>query len=85
MGGRHFTVLYILLKNRYRITLSALINSRANGFVFIDTTYINNISMFLNLKPEPLIRPIIPKGFNRQPGKAVTYMLTLYLSLDGQR
>jgi hypothetical protein len=85
IGGRHFTVLYILLKNKYRITLSALINSRANGFVFIDTVYVNNISTFLNLKPKPLIRPIIPKGFNRQPGKAVTYILTLHLLLNGQR
>jgi hypothetical protein len=41
--------------------------------------------MFLNLKPEPLIRPIIPKGFNRQPGKVVTYILTLHLSLNSQR
>jgi hypothetical protein len=39
--------------------------------------------MFLNLKPKPLIQPIIPKGFNGQLGKAVTYMLTLYLSLNG--
>jgi hypothetical protein len=63
--GRHFIVLYTLLKNKYRITLSALINSRANGFVFINTAYINNILMFLNLKPKSFIRPIIPKGFNR--------------------
>jgi hypothetical protein len=85
MGGRHFIVPYTLSKNRYGITLSALINSRANGFAFIDTTYTNDISTFLNLKPQPLIQPIIPKGFNRQPGKAVTYILTLYLSLNGQR
>jgi hypothetical protein len=85
MGGRHFIVLYTLLKNRYGITLFALVDSRANGFIFIDTVYINNISTFLNLKPKPLIRPIIPKGFDRQLGKVVTYMLTLYLLLNGQR
>jgi hypothetical protein len=49
--GKYFIVLYILLKNKYRITLSALINSRVNSFAFIDITYINNISTFLNLKP----------------------------------
>jgi hypothetical protein len=54
MGGRYFIVLYILSKNRYGITLSALIDFGANGFVFIDTAYTNNISTFLNLKPEPL-------------------------------
>jgi hypothetical protein len=47
----NFIVIYTLLKNRYGITLSALINSRANGFAFIDTAYANDISIFLNLKP----------------------------------
>jgi hypothetical protein len=83
MGGRHFIVPCTLSKNRYGITLSALVDSRANGFAFMDTAYTNNISIFLNLKPQPLIRPIIPKGFDRHPGKVVTYMLTLHLSLDG--
>jgi hypothetical protein len=41
--------------------------------------------MFLNLKLKPFIRPIIPKGFNRQLGKVITYILTLYLSLNSQR
>ena len=82
MGGWHFIVLYTLLKNRYGITFSALINSKANGFVFIDTAYINNILMFLNLKLKPFIRLIISKGFNRQPSKVVTYILTLYLLLN---
>ena len=70
--GKHFIVLYTLLKNKYKITLSTLINSRANSFVFINTVYVNNISTFLNLKPQPLIQPIIPKGFNKQLSKAVT-------------
>jgi hypothetical protein len=85
MRGRHFTVLYTLLKNKYRITLSALIDSRVNSFIFIDTAYINDISTFLNLKPESLIRPIILKGFDGQLRKAVTYIFTLHFSLDGQR
>jgi hypothetical protein len=51
MGGRHFIVLCTLLKNRYGITLSALIDSRANGFAFMDTACVNDISTFLNLKP----------------------------------
>jgi hypothetical protein len=51
MGGRHFIVPCTLSKNRYGITLSALVDSGANGFVFMDTAYTNNISIFLNLKP----------------------------------
>jgi hypothetical protein len=51
IGGRHFIVLCTLSKNRYRITLSALIDSRANSFAFIDTAYVNDIATFLNLIP----------------------------------
>jgi predicted aspartyl protease len=85
MGGRHFTVPCTLSKNGYGITLSALVDSGANGFAFMDTACANDISTFLNLKPQPLIQSIIPKGFDGQPGKAVTHILTLHLSLDGQR
>ena len=85
MGGRHFIVPCTLLKNGYGITLSALVDSGANGFAFMDTACANDISTFLNLKPQPLIQPIIPKGFDGQPGKAVTHILTLHLLLNGQR
>jgi hypothetical protein len=55
MGGRHFIILYIVLKNRYRVPLTTLINSRANGFAFINTAYTINITKFFNLKIQPLI------------------------------
>ena len=30
----------------------------------MDTAYVNDIAMFLNLTPQPLVQPIIPKGFD---------------------
>jgi len=65
MGGRHFILPYIVLKNRCCIPLTALADSRANSFTFINIAYAINIVKFLNLKAQPLIRPIITKGFNR--------------------
>jgi hypothetical protein len=50
MGGRHFKLLYIVFKNRYKVTLTTLIDSRANSFVFINTFYAIDITKFLNLK-----------------------------------
>jgi hypothetical protein len=85
MGGRHFTILYIVSKNRYRVLLTALVNSRANGFTFINIAYAINITKFFNLKIQPLTRLITTKGFNKQQGKPIIYILTLYLSLNSQR
>ena len=41
MGGKHFTVLYIVSRNRYRVNTTTFINTRVNSFTFINTTYIN--------------------------------------------
>ena len=43
-------VLYIVSRNAYRVNITALINTRVNGFTFIDTAYITNIARFLNIK-----------------------------------
>jgi hypothetical protein len=48
--GRHFILLYIISKNRYRITFIIFVDSRTNGFAFINTSYIIDITKFLNLK-----------------------------------
>jgi hypothetical protein len=50
MGGKHFTVLYIVSRNVYRVNTTALINTGANGFAFIDTACITNVARFLNIK-----------------------------------
>jgi hypothetical protein len=48
--GKHFIILYIVSKNKYRVPLTTLINSRANGFAFINIAYAINITKFFNLK-----------------------------------
>ena len=58
MGGKHFTVLYIVSWNGYRVNIAALINIRVNGFALINTAYINNITKFLNIETIRLENPI---------------------------
>ena len=70
---------------QYRITLFTFIDFKVNNFIFINITYINDISTFLNLKPELFVRLIILKGFDGQLEKIIIHILTLHLSLDGQR
>ena len=43
-------VLYIVSWNRYRVNTTALINTKVNGFAFINTTCITDLIKFLNIK-----------------------------------
>ena len=85
MRGKHFILPCIVSKNGYYIPLITLADSGVNGFAFINTACAIDIAKFLNLKTEPLVRPIQTKGFDGRPGKPVTHTLTLHLSLDSQR
>ena len=58
MGGKYFTVLYIVSRNGYRVNTTALINTRVNSFTFINTAYVINITKFLNIKATLLEKPI---------------------------
>jgi hypothetical protein len=71
--------------NRYIVKLNVLANSRANGFVFINTLYTINITKFLNVKAQRLPRLINVKGYDRKAGSAITHILRLHLTIDGRR
>jgi len=58
MGGKHFTVLYIVSQNGYGVNITALINTRANGFAFINTAYTNDVTKFLNIEATILEKPV---------------------------
>ena len=43
-------VLCIVSYNGYRFKITVFVNTKANGFAFINTAYITNIAKFLNIK-----------------------------------
>jgi len=49
---------YIVSQNGYGVNLTAFINTRANGFAFINTAYAINVAKFLNIKATLLEKPI---------------------------
>jgi hypothetical protein len=49
MGGKYFIVPYTVSQNGYGVNITAFINTGANGFAFMNTTYANNITKFLNV------------------------------------
>jgi hypothetical protein len=50
LRNKYFILLYIVSKNGYKVIFITLVDSRANGFAFINISYIINITKFLNLK-----------------------------------
>ena len=64
MGGTHLTISYTLSNNGYGVVTRALIDSRANGFVFINTQCAVDIARFLHLKTHRLPQSVPVKGYN---------------------
>jgi hypothetical protein len=75
LGGKSFTILCTLFRNRYRVTTTALADSRANAFALLNTKCAKKISKFLNTLIETLEKPIPVKGYNRQTGTPITFVL----------
>jgi hypothetical protein len=84
VSGPYLTVLCTIAHNKYAVKLNALADSRANGFVFIDTFCTINIAKFLNVKVQRLSRPINVKGYDGKAGSAITHILRLHLIIDGR-
>ena len=71
-----------LAYNGYGVQTSTLVDSRANGLVFIDTQFAADLAKFLNVKITPLITPCSVKSFDGQPGWPTTHLITLNLGID---
>jgi hypothetical protein len=82
IGGTYLTVSCTLNNNRYRVVTCALIDSRANSFVFINIQYTVNIARFLGLKTRCLPRSVPVKGYNSKEGQLITHYLRLHLTVD---
>ena len=85
MGGRHFTVPCTLSRNGYGINTSALVDTGANGFAFINTSFALELSKFLNIKVTRIPKPLAIKGFDGKHANTVSHALILHLTIDGRR
>ena len=71
--------------NGYSVKTSALADSGANGFVFINTSCAYDIAKFLNLKAQRLPTPINVKGYDGNINNSITHYIRLHLTVDGRR
>ena len=85
MGGQHLTIACILLTNGTSIASRTLIDSGANGFIFVNILFAIDLARAFNIMTTRLPSPIQVKGYNSKLGKPVTHYIRLYLTVDQYR
>jgi Reverse transcriptase (RNA-dependent DNA polymerase)/RNase H-like domain found in reverse transcriptase/Retroviral aspartyl protease len=85
MGGQHLTIACMLSTNGTSVASRALIDSGANGFIFVNTLFAIDLVRSFNITAARLPSPIQVKGYNGKPGKPVTHYIRLHLTVDQRR
>ena len=65
-------------------TIYALPNTRAHGFLFMDTCCTMASAKFLGVPLRKLQDPIAIKGYNGRQGRAVTHFLECTLTINSR-
>ncbi|PQE32165.1 gag polymerase env protein [Rutstroemia sp. NJR-2017a WRK4] len=85
MGGEYMTTFCTLAKNGLSFPTKALIDSRANSFIFIDATFLKHLSPFFKPILCSLKTPIQVRGYNGNQGPRITHYTLLNLTVDSRR
>lgn len=85
LGGQSFTVPSQVAHNGISIPLSALADTGANGYLFLNTHRATEIAEFLRIPIQQLDQPSRTKGFDGQPGPPITHVVVLHLWIGGRR
>jgi hypothetical protein len=75
----------MLSTNGTSVASRALIDSGANGFIFVNTLFAIDLARSFNITTAWLPSPIQVKGYNGRPRKPVTYYIQLYLTVNQRR
>jgi len=82
LKGDSFTFLYTISSNRLRIKTCTLINTKANGYAFINTKFAALATRFLNTKAQQLFTPCNIQGFNSKIAQLITDYIELTLLIN---
>jgi predicted aspartyl protease len=86
LKGKHFTFPCTISLNRFAVSTYSLIDTGANGFVFIDESFAQLLFSKLGWKIEKLSFPSLPvKGYDSKQGTCITSYLRIHLTLDGRK
>ena len=82
VGGQPFTLPCTISQNGIGIKTRTLINTRANGFIFINTKMADIAAQHLNADFKKLPTLYTIKGYNGGASKKITHYLELTLLID---
>jgi hypothetical protein len=82
LKGDSFTFLYTISSNRLGIKTYTLINTRANGYAFINTEFAALATRFLNTKPQRLLILYNIQGFDSKIAQPITDYIKLTLLIN---
>jgi predicted aspartyl protease len=85
MGGRHFTVPCTLSRKGYGVRSSALVDTGANGFAFINRSFATELSKFLNIQPVQIPNSLSIQGYDGKKATTVSHALIVHLTIDKRR
>jgi predicted aspartyl protease len=85
MGGKHFTIPCTLSRNGYGVRSSALVDTGANGFAFINRSFATELSKFLGLQPAQIPTSLSIQGYDGKRATTVSHALILHLTIDKRR
>ena len=61
---------------------SALGDTRATSYVFLDLCFVSDLCYTYRLKPKQLPHPICPKGFDGKKGSPISQYLTFNIEIN---
>ena len=85
LGGDSFTFPYTISSNGLGIKTRTLIDTRANGYAFINTEFAALATRFLNTKPQRLPTLYNIRGFDGKIAQLITDYMELTLLINGRQ
>ncbi|EKD12347.1 hypothetical protein MBM_09522 [Drepanopeziza brunnea f. sp. 'multigermtubi' MB_m1] len=82
LGGKTMTIFVTLIKNGFSYKVSALLDSRANGYALIDLALLKSLSFFLKLLIQPFSALFLIKSYNGARRAIILYFALLNLTVD---
>jgi hypothetical protein len=82
LKGNSFTFPYTISSNRLGIKTRTLINTRANGYAFIDTEFAALVTRFFNTKTQQLLTLCNIRGFDSKIAQLITDYIKLTLLIN---
>lgn len=84
LGGPHFRHSLVLCSKGYGIRINALVDTGAQGFLFISSTIAKSLSKALHISIQSLPYPVMVKGFSDRIRTPVRHYIRLHMRIDGR-